>query len=296
MLAAPDARPCACACGMPITLGRCGGGSFVCVKLESGSVDAGVDVSRSVYEMNERRFDGFFGDGGACDARPPLVVVGVAAVGDAGSVCSGCSWCVAVVGDESSECTEKYADVGVEMVGAGACGGELVCTSGRVGGEELPGAGCAACADCAGSETVKLGLGEGSVMMVLLRFERPFGLGLRLLIWEIGDVKPLLGPNESGGRESKGIGATTAMVSMPSLSSMSDVVRISAALSSTDGTDWSSCSVNFPRGMRCGSVVWLRSGGDGVMGSISRSKMADDEECLQQNMSGGKGSFAANVH
>jgi hypothetical protein len=91
---------------MPITLGRCGGGSFVCVKLESGSVDAGVDTSRSVYEINESRFDGFLGEGGAWDAKPPLSVVGVAAeLGDVGeeSPWRGCSWCVAVVGDESSE-------------------------------------------------------------------------------------------------------------------------------------------------------------------------------------------------
>ena len=41
--------------------------------------------------------------------RPPLVVVGVAELGDVGeeSVCNGCSWWVAVVGEESSECTEK---------------------------------------------------------------------------------------------------------------------------------------------------------------------------------------------
>ena len=92
-----------------MTLGKCGGGSLVCVKLESGSVEDGAEVSRSVYERNESRFDGFFGDGGAWEVSPPLVVVGVAMLGDAGveSVCSGCSWCVAVVGDESSECTEK---------------------------------------------------------------------------------------------------------------------------------------------------------------------------------------------
>lgn len=74
-LAAPE-ESCACACGMPITLGRCGGGSFDCVKLESGSVDAGADERRSVYDMNESLFDAFFGDGGACEANPPLMVVG----------------------------------------------------------------------------------------------------------------------------------------------------------------------------------------------------------------------------
>lgn len=168
------------------------------------------------------------------------------------------------------------------MVGAGAWAGEWVCTTGRIGGDDPPGGDC----DCdgAGRDTVKLGLGDGSVARArLLRFDIPLGLGLRELIWEIGEVNPLRGPSERGGRDSKGMGATTAMESMTSLSSTS-AVRISAALSSTDGTDWSSCSVNFPRGMRWGSV-WLRRGGDGVMGSISRSKMADDDEWLQGDVS-----------
>lgn len=70
--------------------------------------------------MNESRFEEFFGEGGTCD---PSVApeVGVDAPGDGRSdrACSGCSWWVAVVGDESSE-----AEVGVEIVGAGAA--ELV--------------------------------------------------------------------------------------------------------------------------------------------------------------------------
>ena len=135
------------------------------------------------------------------------------------------------------------------MVGAGACTGELVCTMGRVGGDEPPGGDCA----CVGSGSVKLGLGEGKFASAMLRRFMPFGLGLRLLICEIGEVKPLLGPRDRGGRVSSGIGATTAIVSMPSTVSTS-AVSISAALSRTDGTDWSSCSVNFPRGMRWGSV------------------------------------------
>ena len=92
---------------MPITLDRCGGGSFVWVKLDSGSVDAGTEVRRSVYERNDNRFDGFFGEGGACEASPPLVVVGVAELAELDKACSGCSTCVAVVGEESSEWTEK---------------------------------------------------------------------------------------------------------------------------------------------------------------------------------------------
>lgn len=87
---------------MPITLERCGGGSFACaldVRLERDSAVAGAEVSRSVYEMNDRRLVVFFGEGGACVALE--VEVGE------GSVCRGCSACVAVVGEESSECTEK---------------------------------------------------------------------------------------------------------------------------------------------------------------------------------------------
>ena len=55
--------------------------------------------------MKESRFAGFFGEGGAWEASPPLTVVGVVELGDVGfdRVCSGCSWCVAVVGEESSE-------------------------------------------------------------------------------------------------------------------------------------------------------------------------------------------------
>jgi hypothetical protein len=114
------------------------------------------------------------------------------------------------------------------MVGAGAWTGELVWTKGRVGGDEPPG-------DCAGNGTVKLGLGEGRFTTTLLRFDMPFGLGLRLLICDIGEVKPLRGPSRNGGRWSKGTGATTATESSPSLSSGS-IASISAALSSTDGT------------------------------------------------------------
>lgn len=61
--------------------------------------------------------------------------------------------------------------------------------------------------------------------------------------------------------------------------------RIAAALSRTEGTDWSRCSVAFARGIRCGFGGWLWAwlwrpwGGDGgIRGSISRSKMADEEE------------------
>ena len=94
-----------------------------------------------------------------------------------------------------------------------------------------------------GSGRVKLGLGEGRFMRTLLRFVA-LGLGLLLLNCEIGEVNPLLPPN--GSRDS---GATIEIESRASLSSVS-AVRISAALSSTVGTHWSSCSVSFPRGIR----------------------------------------------
>lgn len=77
------------------------------MKLDSGSVDAGVDERRSVYEMNDRRFDAPLGEGGACEASPPLAVVGVIGDDGEGMVCSGFSWRVAVVGEDSSELTEK---------------------------------------------------------------------------------------------------------------------------------------------------------------------------------------------
>jgi hypothetical protein len=55
---------------------------------------------------------------------------------------------------------------------------------------------------------------------------------------------------------------------------------MAAALSRTDGTDCSSCSVVFERGMRWGfGGWWMELGGEGLeMGSMSRSKIADDDE------------------
>lgn len=56
------------------------------------------------------------------------------------------------------------------------------------------------------------------------------GLGLRLLSLEMGLVKPLWLPSKAGA------GATIEIVSRASSSDV-DEVRISAALSSTEGTD-----------------------------------------------------------
>ena len=55
---------------------------------------------------------------------------------------------------------------------------------------------------------------------------------------------------------------------------------MAAALSSTEGTDCSRASVPLARGTRCG-LRGCCEGDGSEMGSMSRSKMADEEECLQ---------------
>ena len=152
-------------------------------------------------------------------------VVGVAPPGDelperAGR---GYSWAVAVVGEPSSV-AEAVATT------AEAVGGELVWIVG-LEGDVLGASGPCDVEDCSGRGKVKLGLGEGRLSRTLRLCEVPFGLGLRLLDCEMGDVKPLPPPCSS-----KGTGATIAIESMPSLSSKSRT-RASAALSSTVGTD-----------------------------------------------------------
>lgn len=62
----------------------------------------------------------------------------------------------------------------------------------------------------------------------------------------------------------------------------SEPARTAAALSRTEGTDCSSCSVSLPRGMRCGSALVGEREVAGVMGSMSRSKMAEEDECLRK--------------
>jgi hypothetical protein len=59
--------------------------------------------------------------------------------------------------------------------------------------------------------------------------------------------------------------------------------RMAAAESRTEGTECSSCSVVFERGIRCGLggwVAWSGCGDGGESGSISLSKIAEEEECL----------------
>lgn len=58
---------------------------------------------------------------------------------------------------------------------------------------------------------------------------------------------------------------------------------MAAAESRTEGTECSSCSVVFERGIRCGLggwVAWSGCGDGGESGSISLSKIAEEEECL----------------
>lgn len=57
-----------------------------------------------------------------------------------------------------------------------------------------------------------------------------------------------------------------------------------AALSRTDGTLSSSCSVPFALAIRCGFDGWVECEGEGDgngKASMSRSKMADEDECTE---------------
>jgi len=56
-----------------------------------------------------------------------------------------------------------------------------------------------------------------------------------------------------------------------------------AAESRTEGTLCSSCSVPFDLGIRCGLSEWEDGGDGGPMGSMSRSKMADEDEWLEKD-------------
>ena len=55
-----------------------------------------------------------------------------------------------------------------------------------------------------------------------------------------------------------------------------------AAESRTEGTLCSSCSVPFDLGIRCGFGGWEDGGDGGPMGSMSRSKIAEEDECLEK--------------
>lgn len=110
----------------------------------------------------------------------------------------------------------------------------------------------------------------------------PSGLGLRLLKLPMGLAKPLLVlrariESNAGLVEA---GATTATWSTVSPVS-SSVARMEAALSRTDGTECSSCSVPLALGIRCGFWLGWKGGEGETMGSMSRSKMADEDEWLK---------------
>jgi hypothetical protein len=89
-----------------------------------------------------------------------------------------------------------------------------------------------------------------------------------------------------------GAGAVTATASPSSSDGPSDA-RTAAALSSTEGTLCSSASVFFERAVRCGSfgrageVAFGRAEGEERWrtGSMSRSNMAEEEECLEEGRS-----------
>jgi hypothetical protein len=124
---------------------------------------------------------------------------------------------------------------------------------------------------------------------------RGLGLGLRLRKLPMGDAKPLLRLrtvpvlipwSSSRPPEDAGAGAMTAMES-PSSDVMD--VRIDAALSSTEGTLWSSISVFLERAVRCGSFLafaWGGETGEMWMGSMSRSNIAEDEEWTEVGLDG----------
>lgn len=75
-------------------------------------------------------------------------------------------------------------------------------------------------------------------------------------------------------------GETTATCSATSTSWLR-LPRTAAALSRTEGTDCSRASVPFARGTRCG-LRGCCEGDGSEMGSMSRSKMAEEEEWLRK--------------
>lgn len=119
---------------------------------------------------------------------------------------------------------------------------------------------------------VSLGLEPGRR---LGRFKR---LGERLALKGLGDRLVDIGEVEDEGAWI-GFGAMMLMSSSSTLCSpLGEEVKTSAAESSTDGTECSRLSELWPRAVLWGSG-WLW-GGDIVIGSMSRSKMADEPECL----------------
>ncbi|EDR07626.1 uncharacterized protein LACBIDRAFT_327480 [Laccaria bicolor S238N-H82] len=169
---------------------------------------------------------------------------------------------------------EKYADVGVTRDGVEAT---VVSVCVWIVGL-IPGSWVGECGATTGGTVVGLKRRLWTGTPAADTFLAPKGLGLLLLKLN-GLAKPLL-------REA---GASTDTCSSACESSMD--ARMDAAESRTDGTDCSSCSVDFARDTRWGLGGWWGSvGGEGITGgSISRSKIADEDERLWLSCQIGKG-------
>lgn len=135
-----DARP-----------GMCGGSTTTpgLVRLESGSVLAGVELRRSLYDMKERRFAevwGVWGGSEECGWCGEAEVGG----GECGVDVAESAWaeagagaCGASSSDEATdEVVEKYAEVGVMIDGVDASDATAASRAGK------PAAGLPACATC----------------------------------------------------------------------------------------------------------------------------------------------------
>lgn len=158
-----------------------------------------------------------------------------------GSDASGCSCAVVVVGEDEDEelpiddVVEKYADVGVTRDGVEAT---VVSVCVWIVGL-IPGSWVGECGATTGGTVVGLKRRLWTGTPAADTFLAPKGLGLLLLKLN-GLAKPLL-------REA---GASTDTCSSACESSMD--ARMDAAESRTDGTDCSSCSVDFARDTRWG--------------------------------------------
>lgn len=185
---------------------------------------------------------------------PDATVVGVAGSCDGVDTTSGSN------GGEVAVGVGRYAPgIGITLLAVLG----WVCIVGRM----LP--------DSGGKGELRLGLGLGMV-----NERAALGLGLRLLNRDEGLPRPL--------REvavSSGLGCAATTVTAES----SGEAKTVAALSRTEGTEYSSCSVALPRGIRCGLGGWPLLGGEGAMGSMSRSKIAEEDECTEVGEGGALG-------
>ena len=121
-----------------------------------------------------------------------------------------------------------------------------------------------------GSGAVSLRAGLGS----LAGRAAAEGLALRLLMRDEGLPRP-----EREVAASSGLGTAGATTAIDS----SGDARTAAALSRTEGTAYSICSVPLLRAIRCGFGGCDVDGGDGAMDSMSRSNIADEDEWLHDH-------------